>query len=435
MHGDFSDITFTPQRGYSTVFDVQGRVGLDADRNEQTAILLYQLRTALADLVGPHAGPAARLGFAVNGPTGKDVTIGAGRYYVDGIGVENPAEVKYARQPYAYLDLDGEDELPEGRYLLYLKVFERHVTEVEDPALHEPALGLHHPDSSSRAQVVWQVRAVPVLGGNQDLAQWVADWIAAAGSTDRQGMLQVRANRPDDADDDPCTAAPEAAYTGENQLYRVEIRHGGTARENASFVWSRDNGSVIYPIVAADGAVLQLATVGRDWHTTLEIGQWVEVVDDAVSLGRGLGQAGAAAPLRKVVDLDVDTGSVTLDAEPVGGTGTHPRRHPYLRRWDHTPPARSTDGAIPLREGAWLPIERGIEVRFSPGEEGTPHRYRTGDFWVFPARRTLGDVVWRYPQGSGPHGVTYHYAPLAVVDGDNVTGFRSSFAVPLIDSL
>jgi hypothetical protein len=434
VHGDFSDITFTPQANYSTVFDLQGRVGLDADRNEQTAILLHQLRTAVADLIGPHAGPAARLGFAITAPNGNDFSIGAGRYYVDGIAVDNPADVRYAKQPYAFIDPDGADELPEGQFLVYLKVWERHVTEVEDPALHEPALGLHHPDSSSRAQVVWQVRAVPV-DAVEDLAAWVDAWIAAAGSTARRGMLTVRTNRPDDADDDPCTATPDAGYTGENQLYRVEIRHGGTAREGASFVWSRDNGSVIYPIVAADGPVLRLDTLGRDWHTTLEIGQWVEAVDDAVSLAGGLGQVGAAPPLCQVTDLDVDTGSVTLDAAPAGGVGTRPARHPYLRRWDHNPPARSTEGAIPLREGIYLPLERGIEVRFAPGEKGAPHHYRSGDYWVFPARRTLGDVVWRYPQGSGPHGIAYRYAPLAVAQGDGVTGFRRSFAVPLTENL
>lgn len=227
MHGDFSNITFSPERGYSAVFALQGRVGLDANRNEQTALLLHQLRGALADLMGPHAGPAGpALGFAVADPAVADFTIGAGRYYVNGIGVENPAETTYAKQPHAVLDVGGADRLPKGSYLVYLKVWERHVTEVEDPTLHEPALGPHHPDTSSRAQVVWQARAVPVPTGDVPVETWVADWIAAAASTEHRGVLQVRATRPHEADDDPCTAPSDAGYTGENQLYRVEIRSG-----------------------------------------------------------------------------------------------------------------------------------------------------------------------------------------------------------------
>lgn len=440
MHGDFSNITFSPDRNYSTVFDLQGRVGLDANRNEQAAILLHRLRGALADLMGPYAGPAGpHLGFAVDNPSAADFTIGAGRYYVDGIGVESPAGTSYAGQPHAVMDLAGDDKLPRGRYLVYLKVWERHVTEVEAPWLHEPALGLHHPDTSSRAQVVWQVRAVPVPAGDVSLETWVQEWIDAAASMEHTGVLQVRARRPQEADDDPCAAPSDAEYTGENQLYRVEIRSGGTAREGASFAWSRDNGSVIYPILAGEGPVVQVSSLGRDRHTTLEIGQWVEIVDDAVSLRRELGLPRHAAPLRKVVDLDVDLSTVTLDAPP---PATERGRHPYLRRWDHTPPDKSPDGAVPVteasaarRDAGWIPLERGVEVRFLTGERGNPHRYRTGDYWVFPARRTLGDVIWRHPQGSGPHGVAYHYAPLAVVQGDGVTGWRTSFALPLTRGL
>jgi hypothetical protein len=429
VHGDFSNITFSPDRNYSTVFDLQGRVGLDANRNEQTAILLHQLRTALADLVGPYGGPAQNLGFGIGDVSAADFAIGAGSYYIDGIGVTSPGTT-YASQPYAFLDLAGEDKLPDGRYLVYLKVWERHVTEVEDPLLHEPALGLHHPDAGSRAQVIWQVRAAPLPDEGDDLDTLVADWIYVAASTYQQGILQVQTSRPDDADDDPCTAAPEASYTGENQLYRVEIRHGGTAKAGASFVWSRDNGSVIYPIVDCDDTVLQLSSLGRDWHTTLEVGQWVEVVDDAVSLGRGMGGSGAAPPLCQVVDLDVDISSVTLDRPPPDGTGNNTARHPYLRRWDHTPPATSPDGAIPIREAGWIPLELGIQVRFAPGLKAGARRYRTGDYWVFPARRTIGNVIWRFPQGSPPYGVRYHYAPLAVVDGAGVHPWRTSFEIP-----
>ncbi|MGW3146138.1 DUF6519 domain-containing protein [Streptomyces sp. NPDC001177] len=423
MHGDFSNITFSPDRNYSTVFDLQGRVGLDANRNEQTAILLHYLRTAMTDLVGPHAGPAADLGFVVKDLADLDFTIKGGRYYVDGILVHNPADVAYTAQPHAFIDARGPDKLTGRRYLVYLKVWERHVTEVEDPALHEPALGLHHPDSASRAQVVWQVRAHPLTGDEEP-----DTWLDAQRSADRTGALQVRATREEGADDDPCTALPGAAYTGENQLYRVEIRSGGTAGEGAGFVWSRDNGSVIFPIRGCEKDTVQVTTLGRDWHTALEPGQWVEVVDDAVSTRRELGTPAPAAPLHRVEDIDLDTLTVTLATAP---SPPGPDRHPYLRRWDHVPPAKAPDGAVPITEGPWIPLEHGIEIRFAPAPDGPAHQYRNGDYWTFPARRTLADVVWPHPQGCPPHGVPYHYAPLALVTGSKVSPLLTSFAVPL----
>ena len=57
MRGDFSRDTFDPRRHFSRVLMQQGRVQLDADWNEQTAILLRYLRTLAADVFGAHAGP------------------------------------------------------------------------------------------------------------------------------------------------------------------------------------------------------------------------------------------------------------------------------------------------------------------------------------------------------------------------------------------
>ena len=57
MKGDFSRNTFDPTKHFSRVLMQQGRVQLDADWNEQAAILLHYLRTLAADLIGPCAGP------------------------------------------------------------------------------------------------------------------------------------------------------------------------------------------------------------------------------------------------------------------------------------------------------------------------------------------------------------------------------------------
>jgi len=57
MKGDFTRYTFDRTRHFSRVLMQQGRVQLDADWNEQAAILLHYLRALAADMIGPFGGP------------------------------------------------------------------------------------------------------------------------------------------------------------------------------------------------------------------------------------------------------------------------------------------------------------------------------------------------------------------------------------------
>ena len=65
MKADLTRDTFHPLKHYRRVLTQQGRVQLDADANEQTAILLRYLRTLAADLIGPAGGPESNLGFGI----------------------------------------------------------------------------------------------------------------------------------------------------------------------------------------------------------------------------------------------------------------------------------------------------------------------------------------------------------------------------------
>jgi len=90
MKADLTRNTFHPFRHFTRVLMQQGRVQLDADWNEQAAILLRYLRSMAADIIGPHGGPAGNLGFRIVAlpPTTSpvaDFAITAGHYYVDGI--------------------------------------------------------------------------------------------------------------------------------------------------------------------------------------------------------------------------------------------------------------------------------------------------------------------------------------------------------------
>jgi len=247
--------------------------------------------------------------------------------------------------------------------LVYLQVAERLVTAVQDPLIREQALGPALPDTAARSQVTWQVRALTGLGKPEDFENWVADRTAVA------GHLAARVEKPDGTDDDPCVLPPDAAFRAvENQLYRVEIHAGGTAGE-ASFKRSRDNGSVVCPITALDG---RWVTLGRDDKLAIEVGDWVEVVDDADTV----------APLLRVEELDPAGRRVLSDAPDVGRIAV---RHPLPRRWDQQ--------LVPVAEGKWLDLEDGVQAWF--GANGT---YRTGDHWLVPARTLSAEVEW--PQDS-----------------------------------
>ncbi|MEU2684085.1 DUF6519 domain-containing protein [Streptomyces hygroscopicus] len=466
MHADLSRVTFRPGRHYSAVVAQQGRAQLDADANEQTAIQLHQVRTLAADLIGQHGGPAADAGFHITFQGGSrdldDLTIGGGRYYVDGIlcdatrplpgaavgdeapeGApgdegeadppgpdEPPATWTYWDQPDAYRDPERPgDRLPERRpFLVYLKVWERSVSATEDPALREVALGPAMPDTAARVKVVWQV--LPLEGSaleledpegatKEQVGKAFGAWARKAAAP--ASRLAARAERPEHADEDPCLVRPDARYRGpENQLYRVEIHEGGTARE-ATFKWSRENGSVVFPVDELDGTWVELASLGGDDKLDLNVGDRVEFVDAAYT-GRG-----EPLPLPRVEEVDLPGRRVRLSGESAPGVGRRPELRPFLRRWDHREPtrrprkgaaARSRHGALAVEEGRWLPLEDGVEVYFAPG--GT---YRPGDHWLIPARTATGAVEWpvntaRQPLLQAPAGIQVHYAPLAWVTAE-----------------
>ena len=429
MYLDLSRVRFDAAKHYSAVLLQQGRVILDSDVTEQNAILQHYLRTVVADLIGPAASPAGAPGFALTPGSAGDLAVSAGRMYVDGILAETgPDGTTYLTQPDGYIDPD-QDALPSaGPYILYLRVYERSVTFCQDPDIREVALGIHGPDTTGRLQVVWQIAFWPdpnPKATTQELA--VADWEQWIKTLYQPaGPLRARATQPADSAMDICSVSPQAQYRGrENQNYRVEIFRSGvaatpqrgpaTAGPAATYVWSREMGSVVFAIQALAGAEVTLASLGRDLPSGLELGDWVEVVDDASASRvaddkppgpvRALGQVMAIDPVNCVVTLDRDPSAV------VGATGTNPALHPLLRRWDAA--------LASVTEGGWLDLEAGVQVQF-PGSGGSePAQYRSGDYWLIPARTVLADVIWPQddagPQALPPADIAYHYAPLAFV--------------------
>src|SRR6266567_2479213 len=417
MKGDFSANHFRPDRGYLRVLMQQGRVQLDSDWNEQISILIRYLEALAEDVIGPFGGPLGRAGFAIQAAShltseqtdqlaavgvkraeAGDLFIGPGRYYVDGLLCENPRATTLLRQP----DYTAEAVDADTASWVYLDVWERHLTWVQDDDVREVALG--GPDTASRSRVIWQVKTGAFTGGTQSKNS--TDWepFDTQLLAESNALLRAGTADPDPGDQtDPCITPPAARYRGtENQLYRVEIHAGGTASSSgsedigatgATFKWSRENGSVVFPLAnPAEGEILTLTTLGRDDTLTLDEGDWVELCDDDLDL------SGLPGQLLQVRRVDAVGFRVTLSDSPKADTGRDMAKHPLLRRWDQKErdPAsgapRLIDGAAVVEEDdqdAWLALEDGIQIQFQPGGA-----YRTGDYWLIPARTETGDVQW-----------------------------------------
>jgi hypothetical protein len=454
-------------------------------------MLWYYLRTLATDLIGPYGGPDddEELGFEIvpqtvqgNQKALEDLQIGFGRYYVKGILCQNtpsseePLHAAEAEKEYGYAADDDEDEhrehgealeakgviikrprpygaargvtyyrqdgqiltaeesrarygeLPAAPFLVYLDVWERSVSALEDPSIREVALG--GPDTAARSQVAWRVRVASMQGipdiekvecmdfGVEEETRRFWEELTNKVPPERRGRLAAKAREPlAEESTDPCIISPDARYRGaENQLYRVEIHTGGMigAVQHPTFKWSRDNGSNVYPIVTIKEKTVYLEHLGRDARSGLQAGDWVEVINDDYT------SQGKPQPLAQVESIDAMGMTVTLStAYPNVGQS----KHPFLRRWDQREGEHATggleinndekevhrDNAAFIRAD-WLDLEDGIQVYFEAGRT-----YEPGDYWLIPARTATGNIEW--PRGERvllpPRGVKHYYAPLA----------------------
>jgi hypothetical protein len=395
--------------------------------------------------VGANTPDAFRIKLGTTSSGAQTLNIGPGRLYADGLLAENhghaePAQrrfdalmaepaftgpVAYEAQPY----LPAAPPLPRaGRHLVYLDVWNREVTHLEQPDLVETAVGV---ETSSRLQTVWQVRVLDAEAGagatcgspDAELAGW-ADLIAPSTGRLTTGTYEVAAVT------DPCELPPTGGYRGlENQLYRVEIHDAGQPGGTATFKWSRDNASIGSRVAACiSPAELQLDSLGRDELLRFNSGDWVEILDDV----RELAQRGGE--MRRITVEEGKDRHITLDAPLPAAMlpasfpdSTFPRaRNMRVRLWSQRDVVLSTTGngttavfqdlndpsstgviAVPTG-GTTLLLENGVTVSFSAAG---PKGFRAGDFWVFAAR--TADASVEMLDQAPPRGIHHHYARLA----------------------
>jgi len=425
MPGDYSRFRFDPTRDYAGVLEQQGRVRLDSDHNEGVEIADRGVRAERVDTLGraavPAAGGANRDAFRVRVPALGQLTVDPGRIYVDGIlaechgaptciawdaALDEPratGPVSYDDQPYlAAGSPRGAPSAAGTTDLVYLAVWRREVTELEDPGLTEVALG--GPDTTTRLQTAWQVGILPDVGTARCGAGAAWDALTAPSG----GRLTVRGEAAP-ASSDPCPVPERGGFRGlENQLYRVEVHVGG-GMGAARFKWNRDNASLAAAVEKVEdapsgGSLVTVSRLGRDDVNRFQRQEWVEVLDDRAELG---GQGGVMA---RVVDVDLASRVLTVEPRLPAGRfdPADAARHTRVRAW-HPARAADADGLVAVAAGP-VKLEDGIELSFSLPAGG---EFRAGDYWVFAARTVNG---WVEPlQDAPPRGVRRHYCALATV--------------------
>jgi hypothetical protein len=440
MSSDISRQRFDPANNFSGVLMQQGRVQLDADWNEWNEILDRRWRSETIDIIGRCIVPLQTPnGFQIQ-LSGGSLTIGPGRIYVDGLQAENHGAgeldfdavlaesagtepLPYDRQPY----FPNAPALPDeaGPHLVYIDVWEREVTSIENPALVENAVGV---DTTARAQTAWQVRVLPNVGADatcggpdENLPGWLDIIAPSAGRLTTAAVGVATA-------DDPCLIPPSGGYRGlENRTYRVEIHDGGAVGAT-TFKWSRDNASVATGVSAIEGdTTLTVDRAVWDSARRFSPGDWVEITDDWREF------SGAPGDIRRIASVVDASRTITLDlvlatgAFPVDGQNlTDPSRHTRIKRWDQSGIVRDSNGntyvdldasggvgliAVP-DAGTSLILEDGVEVTFTIAPSGSGE-FRAGDYWIFVAR--TADASVEALEATPPRGVHHHYGRLGLI--------------------
>ncbi|WP_444997863.1 DUF6519 domain-containing protein [Aliikangiella sp. IMCC44359] len=482
MSFDLSRKTFDPLNDYFGVVMQQGRVQVDADWNTLVDQIKRRIQAGTLDTfltsVVPRVTPD---GFLISG-TADAIVIGPGRIYVDGILAENhtttlkwdarlaelsgtaklsgadidaaPSGINgttaYDAQPY----YTNPAPLPEeGNYLVYLDVWQRDVTYLQDEQLVDAAIGV---DTTARQQIVWQVKVLTDIGDTDETTEDIdiPGWLnlihpSSARLTTSIGDFSQEEN--------PCLLPPQSGYKGTaHQLYRVQVHQGGTLG-NATFKWSRDNAIVVSKITSFTSAKkLVVDSLGKDDLLSFNEGDWVEITDDyrqlngipgelrRIQLGNGINRA-----TRTITLLGTD---LPMDGE-TNGFVDDPARNNRIIRWDqsgsvyqkHADESESVyvdlDDGISLGDitipasGTKLFLEKGVLVDFSlenvVDEADFDPEFKVGDYWLIAARSNDGsiDLLDQAP----PVGEHHHFTKLAIVNENGITDCRTLWP-PLTNS-
>lgn len=412
MPGDYSRFNDITRKHRAALRMQQGRVQLDSDFNELVDILTTRDRLQALDTFGRSAVPreTSRDAFKLTAAGSDNLLIGKGRMYIDGLLVESfgdPATGdpdSYLQQPFV------PNPFPltsfAGNSQVYLDVWQREITAIEDPSLLDPALG--DIDTATRLQTVWQVRFMPSRNPNEPLTCASQPGRHSAG---RLTVTPAPSTKLPDLCEPPDTPG---FYDIENRHYRVQI-HDVPGGNTARYKWSREGASVVSRVSNIETITvnqqnvtrLTVNRIGRDAVLRFTPLDWIEVMDDVADLTTMSG------PMAQVTDIDEANLTITLDrAIPAIPLGNHPR----VILWNQQAGVDS-DGLLWVMPGQTVPLERGLAITFTldpPAEV-----FRRGDYWLFPAR--MADPMAAPLDRARPL-PEHHFAPLGMISCDPATG-------------
>jgi uncharacterized coiled-coil protein SlyX len=487
MPGDYSRYLFDPDKGYSQVLMQQGRVQLDACWNAMVYLDSYNKAQVNRDILGYAAAPGNDAGFTISIAEAASTTtsgsdqdgcpesnihrfmISQGRCYLDGLLLQNNADVSFADQPFLPNPSDyfpSSNPSENQQYVVYLDNWQRCITALEDPVIADAALG--GTDTSTRTQPVWQVK-LQALDDKQQPNQQTDTQDGSSPTFDQywtpsnvklpteQGQLQARVSAGERSDLNNC-------------FYRIEIHKSITntstgATINTQYKWSRDNAAlrvVVTDMVEitdqdttnADGyypAKLTLRLLERD-VPFFSPGNPVELTDSRLELQE---KAGLLSTIYAVTDniLTVLVSKdqvilwnlLALDNPEYNTDDPQVEYCRHLTRWDGFGPISADWQSLTSPQGGYDPIQ----IRFNPSQQQlakteqtdtaippaitaalTMDSFEQGKYWNFCSRRLSGALDWPTqkqgtqvePVACPAHGPQHRYTGLTRValttDGD-----------------
>jgi hypothetical protein len=394
MKGNISRNSYREDARYSGVFQIQGGMVVDANLGEQAQIARNRTDALGHDTAGcgvPEEGGTVQI------ESGDLPRLREGVVFAEGVRGNTkatgplPAPLSlYANQ----LDLPEAPDLPTNEPLiLYADLWERTITQLEDPLLTDP--GLHGAETAFRTRTMAQLKFAPL-----NMADALGDANGAFPSIG-SGQLTVKPVDPETIADecDPCADTITAAQTVANALFRIEITqvHGDAqAPDRIVLAWSSENGAVVAP---------------RDVNPDdfRRAGSVYEFFSRATECHLGVHAANGQAA-RSAFAADLVAGPARGDA-PEGGPW------PHVRRWDGAVKVRFGNGSANRvgTRGAGGVVVSGRKVSFTVDAFTATLDFENqscvaGDYWLVELRRFAKTPV-RAVQAS-PIGITHHYCPL-----------------------
>jgi hypothetical protein len=422
MKTQLSRISFDATKRYNGVFQQMGRMLTDADWNELNLIDGERVRQALLHTV--LTGTPRDTGIIR-----RDASDQIGLYYgeavVEGISARLLPAVKQDAPADGTLDdLQNQADfpgcpLPEGDYCLYLDVWERTVTALEDSGLIDPAL--NGADTCTRRQVMCQLKWC-----SSDIDPEDPQINPKTGNA--RLSLELREGSTEQDLCDPCAEELALQEKIGNYLFRVEIHQvsydEGGQPSRVVLKWSSENGAEQHSLDSLPPGFTRASWCYEFFS------------------GADTGFASEKHPGRHLAEGFTPTCGELVQGFPTAGS--EPANLPLVRRWDGFAAFDRVAGEWQLDSGfdRNVALSTGLGAntpgRVSNGDTVTlvldaitltlaleDNALLTGDYWQVAVRESVHALDPLLLNEAPPQGIEHHYMTIGSVLGDALTLYES----------